>query len=113
MKSGNPEHPNDKLYNATIHIQTSKPISKEKLPNSYELLEHGFYKIDNFSPDLGSVLGYLDPEIVGQIRKIRIQITLPCETWIIISEIDFSSKPADNRSKLISMISQTSQKPNA
>ena len=112
MKSGNPEHPNDKLCNATINIQTSKPISNEKLPKSYELLEHGFYKINEFLPDLGSVSGYLDPEVVGQITKIRIQINFPCETWIVINEIDFSSKLIANQSKLISMTSQMYHKPN-
>ena len=80
------------------------PIAKEKLPSSYLELEDGFYKIDDFSNELGSVSGLLEPNVVGQITKVRIQIPNPSETWIIVSEIDFSQKPVDNRSKLISLI---------
>ena len=103
MKSGNPEHPEDKLYNATFHIKTQNPILNDKLPNNYLKTSDGFYIIDVFSNQLGAVSGYIDPSVTGLITQIRIHIPKKSDTWIIISEIDFSSKDSDlgYKSKII------------
>ena len=107
IKSGNPEHPDDKLYNATFHIMPEKPILGTKLPDTYAKLTDGFYMIDKFSNELGIVSGELDPSLVGKLTKIRIHIPQASETWIIISEIDFAQKP-DNTKRLRELIKSTS-----
>ena len=56
---------------------------------------------------MGTVSGILDPNIVGKISKIRITIPKSSETWIIVSEIDFSQKP-DNGKNLMSLIKSSS-----
>ena len=102
VKSGNPEHPDDKLYNATFHIKTSKPIAEEtRLPHHYMPTSDDFYIIDKFSNELGTVSGKIDPSLVGQITQIRIHIPNSSETWVIISEIDFTSAspPPPTKSK--------------
>lgn len=90
MKSGNPEHPEDKLYNATFHIKPEHPIPSDRVPSSYSLTSDSFYIIDQFSNDLGTVSGHIDPQVTGKISQIRIHIPNASETWIILSEIDFS-----------------------
>ena len=91
MKSGNPEHPDDKLYNATLHIKTLKPVDESRLPRDYIPTSDDFYIIDRFSNELGTVSGKIEPSLVGQITQIRIHIPSSSETWVIISEIDFAS----------------------
>ena len=107
IKSGNPEHPDDKLYNATFQINPSRKINPKHLPKDYEEIEDGFYIINRFSAALGIVTGYIDPDITGPISKIRIVIPNASETWIILSEIDFSTKIID-KEKLLSLIKSTS-----
>lgn len=91
VKSGNPEHPDDKLYNASFHIKTVNPIEPHRLPKSYIPTSDKFYIIDKFSNELGTVRGTIDPAVTGKIAQIRIHIPNSSETWIIISEIDFSA----------------------
>ena len=92
MKSGNPEHPEDRLYNATFQIKTINKIAAHKLPPDCVQTSDGFYIINKFSNDLGTVSGYLNTDIVGAISQIRVHIPAASETWIILSEIDFSTK---------------------
>lgn len=92
VKSGNPEHPDDKLHNATFQIKPEKRILFPRLPNNYQDIGGGFYIIDKFSHALGSVSGTIDPHITGKISQIRIVIPEASETWIILSEINFSTK---------------------
>lgn len=92
IKSGNPEHPEDKLYNATFHIKPQRPIPSEKVPKNYIPTSDNFYIIDVFDNQLGTIKGKIDPNVTGLITEARIHIPTKCDTWIIISEIDFSSK---------------------
>jgi hypothetical protein len=55
-------------------------------------VQDGFYTIDRFDAALGSVKGYIDPAVTGQISAIRIIIPEKSETWIILSEIEFSTE---------------------
>lgn len=92
IKSGNPEHPEDKLYNATFHIKPQRPIPKEKIPQNYIPTSDSFYIIDVFDNQLGTIKGKMDPNVTGLITEARIHIPTKSDTWILISEIDLSSK---------------------
>lgn len=97
IKSGNPEHPEDKLYNATFHIKTQRPIQAGKIPKNFIPTSDNFYIIDTFSNQLGTVRGNIDPNVTGLISEVRIHIPTKTDTWIIISEIDLSSKETDSK----------------
>ena len=84
-----------------------KKIESSKLPKEYSKLSDGFYMIDHFSNSLGTVSGVLDPDLTGKITKIRIHIPQASETWIIVSEIEFSQKP-DTKKSLLSLIKSSS-----
>lgn len=58
-------------------------------------MEDGFYIINKFSAALGIVTGFIDPDVTGPISAVRIVIPSASETWIILSEIDFSTKKID------------------
>jgi len=102
IKSGNPEHPDDKLYDATFQIKPVKEIdNKSILPSNYELTTDGFLIIDKFSSQLGTVMGEINVDIVGKLSEIRIHIPHTLETWILINEIHFSTeKPARDKRSL-------------
>jgi hypothetical protein len=93
------------LHNATLQILPEVKISKQNLPKDYVELEDGFYIINKFSNDLGIVSGTLDLNLTGRIKQIRIHIADASETWIILSEIDFSTTKASNEKKKNSLIS--------
>ena len=78
------------------------------MPKEYQKLTDGYYNIDKFSNELGIVSGVIDPIITGKLSKIRIHIPQSSETWIIVSEIDFSTKPDDSRKNLLSLIKSSS-----
>ena len=88
-----------------MHIKTVNPIPDTKLPSSYVKTSDDFYIIDKFSNEIGIVSGEIDPKITGKISQIRIHIPNSYETWIIVTEINFSSKPNDPKN--------ISAKPNA
>ncbi len=64
--------------------------------------------IDQFTNSMGTVSGFIDPNVVGKINKIRITIPQASETWIIVSEIDFSQKTDNSRKNLLSLIKSSS-----
>lgn len=106
VKSGNPEHPDDKLHNATFQIKPGKTISLSNLPSGYLASGQGFYTINTFSDALGAVSGHIDPNVMGKISQIRIIIPHASETWIILSEIDFSTKKIITKDELNSFKSR-------
>ncbi len=97
IKSGNPEHPDDKLFDATLQIKPVNKIGdKSKLPSGYELTSDGFLIIDKFSSQLGTVSGEINADVVGELSEIRIHIPHTQETWILINEINFSTEKSSN-----------------
>lgn len=104
IKSGNPEHPDDKLYNSTLHIKTVNPIKESLLPSNYLLTSDNFYIIDNFSNDLGTFVGLINPNITGKISQMRIHIPVGYETWIIITEIEISTQPPSIQKSTTSLV---------
>merc|ERR1719468_326820 len=99
IKSGNPEHPDDKLRHSSFQIQTLNEIPKNKLPTEYIRHKDRFYTVNKFSSDLGIVSGTLKPEITGKISKLKINIPEASETWIILSEIDIATTPIPGKIK--------------
>lgn len=93
MRSGSPEHPNDKLYNSTFEVrfQSNAEPGDHQLPSSYNKTSDGYYIIDRFSNTLGTVSGTIDAEQYGPLKSIRIRIESAFETWIIITDIFFAT----------------------
>ncbi len=97
MKSGSPEHPTDKFFNSTFSIQTLTPIIKSSIPSNYVALKDNYYTIDRVFDESGTFSGYLNPNVTGKVTRIRIDFTCVSESWLVISDLDFSTKPIDNQ----------------
>lgn len=89
IKSGSPEHPDDKLFNSTVQIQPEKQL--KEIPRGYYKTTDDFYIVGRFSHDLGVASGNIDINVFGKISKFRVHISTASENWILISEIDFSN----------------------
>jgi hypothetical protein len=79
------------LFNATLHVKPERPIAPGKAPANYRKTKDDFYVIDQFSAQLGIASGTIDSDLIGPLTHIRIHIPIARETWVIISEINFSS----------------------
>ena len=86
-----------------------KPIRDDLLPSNYQPTTDNFYIIDRFSNDLGTFNGQINPNITGKISQFRIHIPVSYETWIIITEIFFSTQPPNNQqsSTILSVMKST------
>jgi hypothetical protein len=73
------------------------PIRDDLVPSNYRLTTDNFYIIDTFSNDLGTFSGNINVNITGKISQFRIHIPVSYETWIIITEIFFSTQPPSNQ----------------
>jgi hypothetical protein len=102
IKSGNPEHPSDKLYDAVLQIKLKNDI--KKLPAQYKRTKDNYISIDSFSNELGHVKGTLDANLFGLITDLRILISKASESWIIISEIDLTSKDKNAQKTLAKLL---------
>ena len=97
MRSGSPEHPDDRFCNSTLSIQTITPIVKSLMPASYVVHKDNYYTIDRVFDQSGTFSGYIDPNVTGKISRIRIEIGSASESWLVISDVDFSTKPIDSQ----------------
>jgi alpha-1,3-mannosylglycoprotein beta-1,4-N-acetylglucosaminyltransferase A/B len=90
IKSGNSEHPDDKIKSGTFHIKTKYPIPDSMLPVNYFKTSDDYYAIDTFDKGSGVVSGNINRNITGGITNARIHIPISSETWILITEITFT-----------------------
>uniref|UniRef100_A0AAZ3NRY3 Alpha-1,3-mannosyl-glycoprotein 4-beta-N-acetylglucosaminyltransferase B n=1 Tax=Oncorhynchus tshawytscha TaxID=74940 RepID=A0AAZ3NRY3_ONCTS len=92
FRSGNIEHPGDKLFNTTVevlpfdNIQSEKEALKEgreKTPK-YHRTEDGFIRIGVFHNGIAE--GEVDPTF-GPLEALRLSVITDCPVWVILSEI--------------------------
>ena len=90
IKSGNAEHPGDKLYNGLLQIKTEQPIPESKMPSFYKKDNDDFVIIDEIRNDTNSFVGEINPDITGKLTKMRIKIPNSFKTWLLIEEINLT-----------------------
>uniref|UniRef100_A0A9J8C5L6 Alpha-1,3-mannosyl-glycoprotein 4-beta-N-acetylglucosaminyltransferase B n=1 Tax=Cyprinus carpio carpio TaxID=630221 RepID=A0A9J8C5L6_CYPCA len=92
FRSGNIEHPGDKLFNTTVevlpfdNIQSEKEALKEgreKTPK-YQRTEDGFVRIGKF--DNGIAEGEVDASF-GPLEALRLSVRTDSPVWVILSEV--------------------------
>uniref|UniRef100_A0A8D3EFN8 Alpha-1,3-mannosyl-glycoprotein 4-beta-N-acetylglucosaminyltransferase B n=1 Tax=Scophthalmus maximus TaxID=52904 RepID=A0A8D3EFN8_SCOMX len=92
FRSGNIEHPGDKLFNTSVevlpfdNIQAEKEAltdGREKTPK-YHRTEDGFIRIGTFQN--GVAEGEVDPTF-GPLEAMRLSVVTDCPVWVILSEI--------------------------
>ncbi|XP_063776447.1 alpha-1,3-mannosyl-glycoprotein 4-beta-N-acetylglucosaminyltransferase-like protein MGAT4D isoform X1 [Pseudophryne corroboree] len=87
FRSGNIEHPGDKLFNATVQILPLEKVNS--VPQGSQIDEDGFIQIGKF------VNGIAEGEIgssFGKIKAIRIKILKESPVWALLSEIFIKQK---------------------
>ncbi|KAF0040284.1 hypothetical protein F2P81_008519 [Scophthalmus maximus] len=92
FRSGNIEHPGDKLFNTSVevlpfdNIQAEKEAltdGREKTPK-YHRTEDGFIRIGTFQN--GVAEGEVDPTF-GPLEAMRLSVVTDCPVWVILSEV--------------------------
>ncbi|KAM9740910.1 alpha-1,3-mannosyl-glycoprotein 4-beta-N-acetylglucosaminyltransferase B [Menidia menidia] len=92
FRSGNIEHPGDKLFNTTVevlpfdNIQAEKEVltdGKEKTPK-FQRTEDGFIRIGAFQG--GVAEGEVEPSF-GPLEAMRLWVLTDSPVWVILSEI--------------------------
>uniref|UniRef100_A0A8C6WQB4 Alpha-1,3-mannosyl-glycoprotein 4-beta-N-acetylglucosaminyltransferase B n=1 Tax=Neogobius melanostomus TaxID=47308 RepID=A0A8C6WQB4_9GOBI len=87
FRSGNIEHPGDKLFNTTVEVlpfdKEALTDGKEKSPK-YHRTEDGFYRIAWFHN--GVCEGEVEPSF-GPLEAIRLTVITDSPVWVILSEV--------------------------
>uniref|UniRef100_A0A672GLH4 Alpha-1,3-mannosyl-glycoprotein 4-beta-N-acetylglucosaminyltransferase B n=1 Tax=Salarias fasciatus TaxID=181472 RepID=A0A672GLH4_SALFA len=92
FRSGNIEHPGDKLFNTSVevlpfdNIQAEKEAlteGRDKTPK-YHRTEDGFIRIGNFQNGIAE--GEVDPSF-GPLEAMRLSVLTDSPVWVILSEI--------------------------
>uniref|UniRef100_A0A7N6BPW0 Alpha-1,3-mannosyl-glycoprotein 4-beta-N-acetylglucosaminyltransferase B n=1 Tax=Anabas testudineus TaxID=64144 RepID=A0A7N6BPW0_ANATE len=96
FRSGNIEHPGDKLFNTSVevlpfdNIQAEKEAlteGREKTPK-YHRTEDGFIRIGTFQNGIAE--GEVDPTF-GPLEAMRLTVMTDSPVWVILSEVSCSS----------------------
>ncbi|KAL5013048.1 hypothetical protein ScPMuIL_011599 [Solemya velum] len=84
FRSGNVDHPDDKLYNATVELQ---PDTSDLVSNfsSYKKSDDGYFVVGSFDKS-GLASGNIG-STMGRITSMQIHIHNKSDNWVIISEI--------------------------
>uniref|UniRef100_A0A8C4PXT6 Alpha-1,3-mannosyl-glycoprotein 4-beta-N-acetylglucosaminyltransferase B n=1 Tax=Eptatretus burgeri TaxID=7764 RepID=A0A8C4PXT6_EPTBU len=91
FRSGNVEHPGDKLFNCTVEVlpalndagkATLRDVREQS--SSYTRTDDGFFRVGAFVNGLAE--GTIDPTL-GQINSVRLSILADSPVWVLISEI--------------------------
>lgn len=84
FRSGNIEHPGDKLFNTTVEVLPAQTIKINDALGKYQKTEDGFLRIGAFVNGLAE--GSVD-QLIGNILAIRLTILSESPVWALISEI--------------------------
>uniref|UniRef100_A0AAQ5X8G4 Alpha-1,3-mannosyl-glycoprotein 4-beta-N-acetylglucosaminyltransferase B n=1 Tax=Amphiprion ocellaris TaxID=80972 RepID=A0AAQ5X8G4_AMPOC len=97
FRSGNIEHPGDKLFNTSVevlpfdNIQAEKEAlteGREKTPK-YHRTEDGFIRIGTFQNGIAE--GEVDPSF-GPLEAMRLSVVTDSPVWVILSEVTGSHR---------------------
>uniref|UniRef100_A0A665WW88 Alpha-1,3-mannosyl-glycoprotein 4-beta-N-acetylglucosaminyltransferase A n=1 Tax=Echeneis naucrates TaxID=173247 RepID=A0A665WW88_ECHNA len=81
FRSGNQEHPGDKIKNTTVEIL---PVSVRKRTQKYKRTEDRFYRIGQF--EKGVADGAVDPSF-NPVVALRLSVLKDSAVWAILSEV--------------------------
>ncbi|KFO93380.1 Alpha-1,3-mannosyl-glycoprotein 4-beta-N-acetylglucosaminyltransferase B, partial [Buceros rhinoceros silvestris] len=89
FRSGNTEHPGDKLFNTTVEVLPADEKLRKELVDSgskfnYPATKDGYLKIGAF--ENGIAEGSID-QAIGKIQAIRLSINSASPVWAILSEV--------------------------
>uniref|UniRef100_A0AAZ3PSR7 Alpha-1,3-mannosyl-glycoprotein 4-beta-N-acetylglucosaminyltransferase B n=1 Tax=Oncorhynchus tshawytscha TaxID=74940 RepID=A0AAZ3PSR7_ONCTS len=81
FRSGNIEHPGDKLFNTSVEVL---PFDVSLRTPKYHRTEDGFIRIGVFHNGIAE--GEVDPTF-GPLEALRLSVITDCPVWVILSEI--------------------------
>ncbi|XP_041317720.1 alpha-1,3-mannosyl-glycoprotein 4-beta-N-acetylglucosaminyltransferase-like protein MGAT4D [Pyrgilauda ruficollis] len=89
FRSGNMEHPGDKLFNTTVEVlPADETLRKELVDNgskfNYPATKDGYLKIGAF--ENGTAEGSIN-QAIGRIKAIRLSVSSDSPVWAILSEV--------------------------
>ncbi|NXK34786.1 MGT4B acetylglucosaminyltransferase, partial [Piprites chloris] len=89
FRSGNMEHPGDKLFNTTVEVLPADEMPRQELVDTgnkfnFPVTNDGYLKIGAF--ENGIAEGSISPSI-GKIQAIRLSISSDSPVWAILSEV--------------------------
>lgn len=92
FRSGDTEHPGDKLFNTTVEVLPADrtDLTKKSLHNNsikyskYQQTDDGYYRIDTFRNGIAE--GEVDG-LIGKIEAIRLFIVTDSPFWVLLNEI--------------------------
>ncbi|XP_027508498.1 alpha-1,3-mannosyl-glycoprotein 4-beta-N-acetylglucosaminyltransferase-like protein MGAT4D [Corapipo altera] len=89
FRSGNMEHPGDKLFNTTVEVLPNDEMQRKELVDTgnklnYPATKDGYLKIGAF--ENGIAEGSINQSI-GRIKAIRLSISSDSPVWAILSEV--------------------------
>lgn len=88
FRSGNVEHPSDKLYNTTVEIEpVAAPPAAAMNSTKINVTADGFIVVGTFN-SFGIAEAALDAKL-GKIKSIRLHVHGDSENWVILSEVSF------------------------
>ncbi|NXR65985.1 MGT4B acetylglucosaminyltransferase, partial [Rhadina sibilatrix] len=89
FRSGNMEHPGDKLFNTTVEVLPADETLRKELASNrskfnYPATKDGYLKIGAFKNGIaeGSI-----SQSIGRIQAIRLSVTSDSPVWAILSEV--------------------------
>ncbi|NXI23814.1 MGT4B acetylglucosaminyltransferase, partial [Sterrhoptilus dennistouni] len=89
FRSGNMEHPDDKLFNTTVEVLPADETLRKELADegskfNYPATKDGYLKIGAFENGIaeGSI-----SQSIGKIQAIRLSVTSDSPVWVILSEV--------------------------
>uniref|UniRef100_A0A671UDB1 Alpha-1,3-mannosyl-glycoprotein 4-beta-N-acetylglucosaminyltransferase B n=1 Tax=Sparus aurata TaxID=8175 RepID=A0A671UDB1_SPAAU len=86
FRSGNIEHPGDKLFNTSVEVLPFD--GREKTPK-YHRTEDGFIRIGTFQHGIAE--GEVDPTF-GPLEAMRLSVMTDSPVWVILSEVGMIRK---------------------
>ncbi|NXU86572.1 MGT4B acetylglucosaminyltransferase, partial [Xiphorhynchus elegans] len=89
FRSGNVEHPGDKLFNTTVEVLPADEMQRKELVDNenkfnYPATEDGYLKIGAFE---NGIAGGSISQSIGRIQAIRLSIHSDSPVWAILSEV--------------------------
>ncbi|XP_077156342.1 alpha-1,3-mannosyl-glycoprotein 4-beta-N-acetylglucosaminyltransferase-like protein MGAT4D isoform X1 [Paroedura picta] len=87
FKSGNMEHPGDKLFNSTVEVLPADETNLQPANNNaqhFKTTEDGYLQIDTFENGIAD--GVISPSI-GKIYALRLSVHSSSPMWVLLNEI--------------------------
>ncbi|XP_061440894.1 alpha-1,3-mannosyl-glycoprotein 4-beta-N-acetylglucosaminyltransferase-like protein MGAT4D isoform X3 [Rhineura floridana] len=103
FRSGNMEHPGDKIFNATVEVLPAAEIdiqSAEGKAQNFKIIktQDGYFQIGTFENGIAD--GIISP-ILGKIKALRLSIHSSSPMWVLLSEIFIKREKQESEKRLL------------